>query len=67
MGKTVKKQSKFARVAFEPNARNVTTAESAASPVPINEPAIYDDDIDVSEDIKLENNENGTYIIEVNK
>ena len=49
MGKTVKKQSKFARVAFEPNARIVTTAESAASPVPINEPAIYDDDIDVSE------------------
>ncbi|MBQ2080670.1 MAG: RNA polymerase sigma factor RpoD/SigA, partial [Treponema sp.] len=48
MSKKVRKQGRFTRDAFKLDVRITTSAESTMSRVPVVEPAVYDDDIDVS-------------------
>ena len=48
MSKKVRKQGRFIRDAFTLDVRIATASESTVSPVPVSEPVIYDDEIDVS-------------------
>ena len=48
MSKTIKKKSKLTSDSFKLHARVTTSKESTMSQVPVIEPIVYDDDIDVS-------------------
>ncbi len=48
MSKKVRKQGRFTRDAFKLDVRITTSAESTMSRMPVVEPDVYDDDIDVS-------------------